>query len=95
MKLNTDELLEITQLLLKYLNDTERTEFEIDDDFYWWIDEDELYNPLEDPGELSLGQLSDDWARLKSIQSGDDPPIGFALVWLSAILRRVGEKTVH
>jgi hypothetical protein len=41
-----------------------------------------------------LGQLSDDWGELKRITDGDAEPIGYALVWLAAIRRRVGEKAV-
>jgi len=37
---------------------------------------------------------SDDWNELQRIVRGESAPIAYALVWLAAILRRVGEQAV-
>jgi hypothetical protein len=41
-----------------------------------------------------MGQLSDDWNELTKIASGKSPPLAYALVWLSSLLRFIGTKFV-
>jgi hypothetical protein len=41
-----------------------------------------------------MGQLSDDWNEVTKIASGQRPPMAYALVWLSSLLRVVGSKLV-
>jgi hypothetical protein len=48
----------------------------------------------EEPSELTVGQLSEDWKELQQISSGQKLPIAYALVWLSSVLRFVGSKIV-
>ena len=95
MRIQVQELRVVTERLLKHLEDTGRQEFSVSEDYYWHVGQDELYDPTCDPKNLTLGQLSDDWKELAAIASGDAPPIGYALVWLAAILRVVGEKSGH
>ena len=95
MNLKVSELRAIVNRLFTYLEETGRSEFEISEDYYWFIEEDEVYDPLKEPKALTMGQLSDDWNELSDILKGESPPIGYAFVWLSAILRIVGEKSVY
>ena len=53
-----------------------------------------LYDPIKDPSNFSLGQLSEDGQRLSQILAGETPPIGYALVWLGSILRAAGQTIV-
>lgn len=85
----------VADQLFSHLKATDRGRLEIEEDYYWFINSDEAYAPLKDPSELTLGQLEEDCRELSSILASENPPIGYALVWLSSILRRVGEKTVH
>lgn len=89
------ELRKMADQLFAYLEETGREEFEMSEDYYWEISQEQLYDPYTKPEDLTLGQLSDDWSRLKLILEGESPPIGYALVWLSAILRIVGQKSVY
>lgn len=91
MKITTDELRRATNTLFDYLDRTGQREFEIDDDFYWVIAEEERYAPYVEPKTLLMGQLSDDVEEVKRIADGSGTPVGRALVWLAAVLRRVGE----
>lgn len=94
MRVSTKELRAVTNLLLDHLESTSQSEFDIEEDYYWEAEQGQLYNPYQEPSRLQLGQLSDDWSDLVSILSGESPPIGTALVWLAAVLRRVGTLTV-
>lgn len=95
MNVKLTELRAIADRLFTYLEETGREDFDVAEDYYWEISKEELYDPSKDPQDLTIGQLSHDWERLQAIQSGEDPPIGYALVWLSAILRNVGAESVY
>ena len=95
MNVKVSELRAIADQLFTYLEETGRSEFEISEDYYWSIEKEEVYDPYKEPKDLTMGQLSDDWNELSDILKGESPPIGYALVWLSAILRIVGEKSVY
>ncbi len=90
MKINKEELFLITNILLELLND--KIFVEIQEDFYWDISQKEIYNPYEDPKNLTLGQLSDDWQELKRILNGTHIPVGYDLKRLSNILRVISSN---
>jgi hypothetical protein len=92
MRVTTKELREATLLLLKHLDDTGQTEFEIDEDCYWSVPQDGLYDPYNTPNNLTLGQLSHDWEEVRSLVQGKREPLAYVMVWLAAVMRRVGEK---
>jgi hypothetical protein len=85
------ELRLITETLFEHLEDSGHATIVIDKDYYWNIAADGRYDPVRRPAELDLGQLSDDWAELQNVVAGRRPPLNYALVWLAAILRRIGE----
>ncbi|MFY0583638.1 hypothetical protein ACN28S_63430 [Cystobacter fuscus] len=96
MKIQLSELRQATHVLFDHLERTGRTEIEVTEDFYWSIPEKLLYSVYSPPpeSELTMGQLSDDWNELTEIASGKSPPLAYALVWLSSILRFIGTKLV-
>ena len=95
MIVKTSELRAIADRILAYFEETGRTEFEIPEDYYWSIPTDQLYDIENNPEGLTIGQLSDDWNEIKSILKNESPPIGYAAVWLSAILRAIGERSSY
>jgi hypothetical protein len=94
MKVTTRELRQAAQQLLDHLDGLGQDSFEIDEDYYWSVPVDSRYDPANTPSNLTIGQLSDDWNEIRAINDKKREPVGFALVWLAAILRRVGEKAV-
>lgn len=84
----------VTERLFQHLESLGVRSVDLDQDYYWHIDQEELYRPEKDPAKLSMGQLSDDWDELEKIRSGKSPPISYAFVWLAAVLRAMGEKIV-
>jgi hypothetical protein len=89
-----EDLAKAFQLIAKHIQTTKGRSIEISQDYYWEIAESELYDPTKDPSDLSLGQLSHDWERLQQLLAGEAPPIGYAMVWLAAVLRAVGQNLV-
>jgi hypothetical protein len=96
VKIQLSVLRQATNVLFDHLERTGRTEIEVTEDFYWSIPEKHLYSAYTSPteSELTMGQLSDDWNEVAKIASGQRPPIAYALVWLSSLLRFVGLKIV-
>lgn len=94
MKVSTNELHRATALLLRHLEHSGQKEFEISEDYYWNISPAARYDPYNEPKEITVGQLSDDWSEVKHILEGQREPLGYALVWLAAVLRRVGEMAI-
>jgi hypothetical protein len=94
MKIPISELRRINLQLLDHLENCGHSLIEVDVDFYWTIKKEELYDPYKKPEALGLGQLYDEYEFLKNIIEGKSEPTAYALVWLSAVLRYIGEKIV-
>ena len=91
MKLEVTDLRKMFEMLAEHLEETGQASVEIPWDFYWEVSREERYDPYSEPKQFGLGQLSDDWNELLKIRDGEMPSVGYALVWLSSILRSVGE----
>ena len=92
MRVSVEELREAFDRLVAHLEATGQEAFEIDDDFYWDVPCEVRYDPYRKIEGATLGQLSDDWNEVLSMLAGHRPPLGYGLVWLSVVLRRIGEK---
>jgi len=89
---------EVEKALLNLLNELRNQKGDVIEiepvDYYWSIDRDELYNPYNSPGHLTLGQLTDDLEEIKKIANGEAEPVAPDLVKVSSILAALGHKTV-
>ncbi len=93
MKITTNELRTAALDLLEHLDRMGHAVVEVDDDFYWDVPESARYDRYQQPTQLTLGQLSDDLSEIRRLIDGSKEPLGYGLVWLAAILRRIGETT--
>ena len=91
MIVKTSQLRVAANGLLDYIESKGVDEVVIRDDFYWFVSAEERYKPYSEPENLTLGQLEDDWEEVQAIVDKQKEPVGYALVWLATILRRVGE----
>ncbi|PKV97999.1 hypothetical protein ATK86_0004 [Nocardia fluminea] len=66
----------------------------LDEDYFWSIPKDALYDVNHTPADLTLGQLSWSWEHLTDLLADPDRAIGYHLVWLSEVLRAIGQKVV-
>jgi hypothetical protein len=94
MKISTDELRRATLTLLRHVEENGQKDLEIEEDFYWEIPAEKRYAPYDEPTGLTMGQLSDDWSEVMRMVNGEREVIGYGLVWLASVLRRVGERVV-
>jgi hypothetical protein len=87
MEINIDELQLILSQLLSRLKEIKGTHIELNNDFYWDIPSEELYNPYQEPKELTLGKLSDDWQEIKRLTDNQLDAIPYDLKRISNILK--------
>jgi hypothetical protein len=94
VKVSIRELREVSTALFDHVESLGVTEVEVDDDYYWSIPKEELYDPARDSVSPSLGQLTDDWNELQMIRRRERPPVALALTWLASVLRAIGERVI-
>jgi len=87
MKINIDEFKEIILLLLSNLKDSKSSEIELRNDYYWDISKEQLYNPYDEPREMSLGQLSDDINEICRLTKPNAKAIPYDLKRIAEILK--------
>jgi len=87
MKVNIDEIQNITSLLFSKLREQKGNEIELENDFYWDISSDELYKPYDDPKDIFLGQLSDDLKEVQRLSQSSDEAIPYDLKRIAEIIK--------
>mgnify|MGYP001235186302 CR=1 FL=1 len=95
MQIDVSDLRTVTEKLFNHLDEIGQSSIELTNDYYWDISEDERYNVENDPQDLSIGQLTEDWEFLRKIGMDDEHTIAYAFVWLGKILQAIGETVVH
>ncbi|MBT0549342.1 hypothetical protein [Riemerella anatipestifer] len=90
MKVNIETLEKITLILLSKLKEDNGKTIELNDDFYWDIPDNEIYNPYKEPKNLTLGQLSSDIERIEEAISSDSF-INYDIKIISSILRALSK----
>ncbi|MDR0368186.1 MAG: hypothetical protein LBH82_03480 [Bacteroidales bacterium] len=93
MIIKIDNLQEIAIQLLSKLKEKVGSDMEISKDYYWCISDDELYNPYQEPENLTVGQLSDDIIELERLLKKDEA-ISYDIKRLSEILKAVSSENI-
>lgn len=95
MELKTSDIKKIIKTLLVELNSLDiASSFTFDEDLYWNILDEELYDAYKDPVGLTMGSLIDDWEFLQPVLNGKREIIDYDLYKLAAILRFLGKKMI-
>ncbi len=94
MNIELSELKAIFLLEINHLEELGYEKIEIPVDYYWNIPQDVRYDPYKEPHILDLGQLSTIPQGLQKIIRGANDPVAYDLVWLSTILRAIGEQAL-
>ena len=89
MRVNIDELSKVITILLTNLKTSKGNEVELTNDYYWDISSEQIYNPYEDPTDMSLGQLSDDLNEVNRLLSSSDEAIPYDLKRIAEILKAI------
>ena len=94
MSIDIDRLEKATSAIFRHLRDLGINSVDLEKDFYWDIEKEQRYEPYQEPTEMNLGQLADNWQEIEKIASGDAQAIGYALVWVAALYRYIGETNL-
>ena len=94
MQIELSELRELFDAVVSEMEDGGQSAVNLDLGYYWEVPPGDRYEIYEEPKELTIGDLEYDWERLRSVLEGRDVPIRYSLVWLSALLRAIGEKQI-
>ncbi len=94
MTLSIAELRQVANRLIDYVEANGTTEIPLRADYYWVIPREQRIDATKEPATFTLGQLSDDVRELRRILQSETEPIAYALVWLSSVLREVGETVI-
>jgi hypothetical protein len=94
MTITTAEIRRAFDVLLAECERRGSTTWHFTDDYYWDVPASDRYDTqqMDSRPELTIGQLSFDIDRVKSLASGRDEAIDQGLVWLAAILRYAGDQ---
>lgn len=88
MKIQKKEVLDVLTLLSKKVNENFGDEIILSSqDYYWQIGLDDMYDVHQEPKELMIGQISDDWSELKRLLVNADDAISYDLVRLGELLK--------
>ncbi|MCS4303383.1 hypothetical protein [Chryseobacterium sp. BIGb0232] len=88
--LDIRKLINILSDKLEKLDDKEVVKLE--DDLYWNILDEELYNPYDEPAQLTMGSLTEDWEFLQNVLNREREIIDYDLYKLASILKFLGKK---
>ncbi|WP_454198064.1 hypothetical protein [Nocardia sp. Marseille-Q1738] len=93
LSVSLDELRRAFDVLLRHVEEATAGEaIAVDEDYFWSIPPDELYDVYNKPANLTIGQLSESWQHLKDLLADQDGALGYHLVWLADVLRAIGQR---
>lgn len=93
--IKVSDLKKLINLIAFKLNDLdESSSFTIENDLYWNIQEQDLYNVYENPNELTIGSLIEDWIFLETIILEKRDILDYDLNKLSTILKYLASKMI-
>lgn len=76
-------------VLLDHLQKTNVSSIELDNDYFWSIPFDSVYDVDSPPADLTIGQVTEIVESLSSMVAGKDL-VNHGLVWLGDLFRAVG-----
>ena len=95
MEIDVARLRQITNELLLRLEQSGTRQVELTSDYFWEIPSKLRYDNADEPCEFEMGQLSEELAFVNEMLDGTRPPVTFGLVWVSSLLRYIGEKIIE
>lgn len=91
MEITIDEIKTAFARVVQHLEDTERTVFRAEVDYYWDVPTDTRYDNYDKPVEFTIGQISEEIRDVKKVAADDSEPIGDDLRCIGVVLRLIGE----
>jgi hypothetical protein len=94
MNISKADLVQILKHLVNDIESSGNEQFTLQYDYYWSIPTDSLYQVQNDPQDLTIGNLHDEWNWLMEVAKGKRPLGTVELKWISALLRYMTDKAI-
>lgn len=92
MQIDLAELKQIIDRLFNHIMETREVKsFAFEKEYYWNIPSRDVYE-FEEPKELDIGNLSDDWEFLSKLLRPENQPVAYQFTQLAPLLRYLGER---
>jgi hypothetical protein len=91
MKIETSELKQVVEKLLRHLDELNIEELDLPYDYYWDIPKEILYDSYKEPSRFTIGQLSDNWKDLQALLDPSRDALVQDYEDLAAVLKAVGQ----
>lgn len=92
IKIQKKELKQILFTIINKIDNLNEAEISFHKDLYWNINDEELYNVYEEPKNITIGSIKEDWDFIQKILTDDREIINYDFNKIANILRLVGEK---
>ena len=91
MQIDLAELKQVIDRLFNHIMETRGVKsFVFEKEYYWNIPSRDVYE-IEEPKELDIGSLSDDWEFLSKLLQSENQPVAYQLTQVAPLLRYLGE----
>lgn len=90
--IDIEELRAAISALLDHLCAGGKKKVELNKDYYWNLDDDQMYDVSGVPGDVSVGSLFDDWDSVQKIGNGSAVPVVLLLLKVAPLLRYIGKS---
>lgn len=84
----------VLELLLRHVTERSGEVIAVQVEEFWSVPSDEVYDIYNTPQQLVIGTISESWHRLEEMLNDDSKVLGYGLVWLSQVLRAIGDDFV-
>ncbi|MGW2984750.1 hypothetical protein [Streptomyces goshikiensis] len=90
-----DGLRRAFELALQHIEASAGETVALERDYFWSVPGYELYDVLNEPRTITIGQLSESWQHLEDLLAEPDRVVGHHLVWLADVLRAIGQDATR
>jgi len=90
MEIDLEELRRFADILLRTVEENEGRKYILDEDDFWSVPPDALFDIAHEPNELDIGSLAWSHEFLSSMMQDIDDVLPYGLVWLAQILTALG-----
>ncbi|MFJ3514576.1 hypothetical protein [Streptomyces sp. NPDC090131] len=95
LQIHLDQLRRAFDLVLRHLEASAGSAVELEHDYFWSIPGSELYDVPNEPGTITVGQLSESWQHLEDLLADPNRAVDHHLVWLADVLRAIGQNAAE
>ncbi|MCX5232919.1 hypothetical protein [Streptomyces sp. NBC_00233] len=93
LRIPLDQLRIAFELALQHIEASVGSAVTLEQDYFWSVPGDELYDVPNEPKAITIGQLSESWQHLEDLLAYPNRAVGHHLVWLADVLRAIGQDT--